>query len=149
MTVAFGLSVLFSYSVLNSKFADPAVRKKLREQRLKRKMEAAERGGMLESLAERGGEHYARAMDPARAEPRYVPPVGALGAVAGGEEMVRGEEVSGEMLLREKEEMLVPDMPVVSAAPVPSSVVAWSGEEKTMGKDRKHGGWKSWIWKGE
>lgn len=104
---------------------------------------------VLEGLAHRGADHYARAMDPARAEPRYVPPV-AVASAGMGAEVGKGEwprKVEG--WIGEKDGVLVPDVPVVSAAPVPSSVIASGGGESVVGDGRKRGGWKSWIWKGE
>lgn len=81
----------------------------------------------------RHGEHYARAMDPVRAEPRYRPPVGpgSVAVAAVEEGRVDGEDIP---------------VAVISAAPVPGDVGSAVVVEGRPGGERGRG-WRRWFWK--
>jgi len=94
------------------------------------------------ALRDRYADHYARATDPARVEPRYAPPVPVAARTA---TVVPREGDAPALRLEAVEEgaVAVP-VAVVSAAPVPGLVDGGGvgGGEMERGK-----AWKGWFWR--
>jgi len=95
------------------------------------------------ALRDRYGDHYARATDPARVEPRYTVPLPAAGTMA-MEAAALGEGVSGPALAHVVEaDAVAAPVAVLSAAPVPGLV---EGGVAADAKARR-AAWKGWFWK--